>query len=48
MTKTNLGKKEQRQINQALNKAAQGDETKQKVVDRNPGKQHKIKGGVKS
>jgi len=45
---TNLGKKEQRQINQALTKAAQGDETKSKVVERNPAKQHRIKGRVKS
>ena len=46
--KTNLGKKEQRQINQALTKAAQGDDTKQKVVEKNPGKQHRIKGRAKS
>jgi len=45
---TNLGKKEQRQINQSLTKAAQGDETKSKVVERNPSKQHRIKGRVKS
>jgi hypothetical protein len=45
---TNVGKKEQRQINQVLTKAAQGDETKRKVVERNPGKQHRIKGRVKS
>jgi hypothetical protein len=48
MAQTNVGKKEQRQINQALTKAAQGDDTKRKVVERNPGKQHKIKGRVKS
>ena len=32
---TNLGKKEQRQLNQGLTKAAQGDETKSKVVEKN-------------
>jgi hypothetical protein len=48
MVQTNVGKKEQRQVNQALTKAAQGDDTKRKVVERNPGKQHKIKGRVKS
>jgi hypothetical protein len=45
---TNVGKKEQRQINQVLTKAAQGDETKQKVMEKNPGKQHRIKGRTKS
>lgn len=45
---TNIGKKQQRQINQALTKAAQGDETKSKVVERNPKKQHRIKGPLKS
>jgi hypothetical protein len=45
---TNVGKKEQRQINQALTKAAQGDSTKQKVVDRIVPKQHRIKGRDKS
>ena len=46
---TNLGKKEQRQINQILTKAAQGDETKIRAVERHMiGKQHRIKGRVKS
>jgi hypothetical protein len=45
---TNLGKKEQRQINQSLNKAAQGDETKRKEVERSVPKQLRIKGRDKS
>ena len=45
---TNVGKKEQRQIDQALTQAAQGDETKRKVADRIVPKQHKIKGRDKS
>lgn len=45
---TNLGKKEQRQIDQALTQAAQGDETKQKVADKMVPKQHRIKGREKS
>ena len=46
---TNVGKKEQRQINQVLTKAAQGDETKERVAEKRliP-KQHKAKGRTKS
>ena len=46
---TNVGKKEQRQINQLLTKAAQGDETKERVAEKRliP-KQHKVKGRTKS
>ena len=40
---TNLGKKEQRQINQILTKAMQGDETKMRAMERNLiSKQHRI------
>jgi hypothetical protein len=47
--RTNLGKKEQRQIDQVLTKAAQGDETKQHVAEKRliP-KQKKLKGHYKS
>jgi hypothetical protein len=45
---TNVGKKEQRQINQSLTKEAQGDETKSKVIERTVPKQHRIKGKGKS
>jgi len=46
---TNLGKKEQRQIDQVLTKAAQGDKTKEKVAEaRTIPKQHRIKGRGKS
>jgi hypothetical protein len=46
---TNLGKKEQRQINQSLTQAAQGNETKQRAVEKRlVPKQHRIKGQVKS
>ena len=46
---TNVGKKEQRQIDQLLTKAAQGDETKTRVVEsRLIPKQHKVKGRMKS
>jgi hypothetical protein len=45
---TNFGKKEQRQIDVALTKAAQGDETKRKVAERAVPKQHRIKGRIKS
>lgn len=46
---TNVGKKEQRQIDQVLTKAAQGDATKAKVAEaRLVPKQHKIKGRTKS
>jgi hypothetical protein len=46
---TNLGKKEQRQINQILTKAAQGDETKARVSEKRLiAKQHRTKGRTKS
>jgi hypothetical protein len=45
---TNVGKKEQRQIDQALTQAAQGDKTKSKIVDKMVPKQHRIKGRDKS
>jgi hypothetical protein len=46
---TNIGKKEQRQIDQVLTKAAQGDPTKQKVAEaRTIAKQHRVKGRGKS
>lgn len=46
---TNVGKKEMRQIDQILTKAAQGDETKAKRVEsRLISKQHRIKGRTKS
>ena len=42
---TNVGKKEQRQLNQVLTKAAQGDGTKQRVSEKRlVAKQHRIKG----
>jgi hypothetical protein len=47
--RTNLGKKEQRQINQVLTKAMQGDETKMRAMERGLiNKQHRIKGRTKS
>ena len=46
---TNLGKKEQRQIDQVLTKAAQGDKTKEKVAEsRTIPKQHRLTGRDKS
>jgi hypothetical protein len=46
---TNLGKKEQRQINQALTEAAKGNAAKQRALEkRHVAKQHRIKGPVKS
>jgi hypothetical protein len=46
---TNLGKKEQRQIDQVLTKAAQGDKTKERIAEaRTIAKQHRIKGRGKS
>ena len=46
---TNVGKKEGRQLNQVLTKAAQGDETKDRVANKRlVGKQHRIKGQNKS
>jgi hypothetical protein len=45
---TNVGKKEQRQVDNALTQAAQGEETKQKVADRMVPRQHRIKGRTKS
>jgi hypothetical protein len=49
VAQTNVGKKEQRQIDQVLTKAAQGDETKQRVAEKRlVPKQHRIKGRTKS
>jgi hypothetical protein len=46
---TNVGKKEQRQINQVLTKAAQGDTTKDRVAEKRlVNKQHRVKGRTKS
>ena len=46
---TNIGKKEQRQIIQTLTKAAQGDETKDRIAEaRTIAKQLRIKGRGKS
>jgi hypothetical protein len=46
---TNVGKKEQRQINQVLTKAAQGDETKDRISEKRLiAKQHRVKGRTKS
>jgi hypothetical protein len=47
--RTNIGKKEQRQIDQVLTKAAQGDETKERVAEKRlVPRQKKLKGHYKS